>query len=45
MLLRGGIVNRTYVTRKKNYQVYIYLLSPTILGPIYYGPPVIAEYQ
>ena len=36
LLLRGTIVNRTYGTHKN---LYIHLFSPTIFGPIYYGPP------
>ena len=35
-LSRGTIVNRTYGTHKN---LYIFLFSPTIFGPIYYGPP------
>ena len=35
-LLRGGIVNRTYRTRKN---LYIYLFLLTIYGPSYYGTP------
>ena len=35
-LLRGTIVNRTYGTHKNQ---YISPFSPTIYGPIYYGPP------
>ena len=33
-LLRGTIVNRTYGTHRN---LYIYLFSLTIFGPIYYG--------
>ena len=38
---RGGIVDRTYQVRytQKPTRVYISLFLPTILGPIYYGPP------
>ena len=36
LLLRGGIVNRTYGTDEK---LYIHLSSLTICGPICYGPP------
>ena len=37
LLLRGTIVNRTYNSRHKN--LHISLFSPTIFGPINYGPP------
>ena len=36
VLLRGGILNRTYDTHKK-LDISVFLL--TIFGPIYYGPP------
>ena len=36
LLLRGTIVNRTYGTHKN---LYIYLFSLTIFGPVYYDPP------
>ena len=35
LVLRGGIVNRTYSTHKN---LYIFLFLPTIFGPIYNGP-------
>ena len=35
-LLRGTIVNRTYVTHQT---LYIYLFALKTFGPIYYGPP------
>ena len=37
VLLRGAIVNRTYVTHKK---LDIYLFLSTIFGPIYYAPRI-----
>ena len=36
ILLRGAILNRTYVKHKN---LYISLFLLTIVGPIYYGPP------
>ena len=35
----GGIVDRTYDT---NENLYIYVFSLTIFGPVYYGPPFLA---
>ena len=36
LLLRGTILNRTYVTHQK---LYIYLFLRTMFGPISCGPP------
>ena len=37
-LIRGTIVSRTYDTHK-NLNIYLFVLTIRVLGPIYYGPP------
>ena len=41
LVLRGNIVNRTYVEHKN---LYISLFLPTTFGPIYLWSPVIEQY-